>query len=354
LPVNLYQLNQQQIELAYLVLDKGTMIKDGRMLAVKSSVFEGMSNGKTLVKEGRSADLLRRTKSGIYIMQSKRVQQIVSVHDRPIVQKPTGQHPRVTKEDNTKEHMEAFSSLHKERGTSSLPDKQPVTAYLGVAVSIAGLLISTFISPLGLTGVFTLLLGFVGFLLTAIGTIQFFRYAGRGTEKSSKRIHIILTGASFLTLVLLIFSTVISPPRVAQSQQQTDEQSTNLADEEEKEVGESEETVMASEPSVQKDIHIETGDFLAEKTEEGWVDTSLPVTVENTSDRPYVINATFQAENMNGHGVGHPDYLFMVDIEPGETKEFKVYEHASQETASILSQQGVQFVVSEVTAVNNS
>lgn len=350
--VNLYHLNEKQITLAYVVLDKGRLTKNGKMMAVRSDVFNKREDGKALIRLGKASDLLRRVKPDIYVMQAKRVQQIVSIHERPVVSRPREKRPQVTEKEDLESISKAFADLNETNDVHTAPPsskgKQPVTAYLGVAISVAGLLISTFISKVGLTGLFTVFLGTIGFLLTAFGTFQFFRYAGKGTDMSSKRIHIILTVASLLTLVSLVYGTIISPPRVAQGESEDQGSSIELAEQNDSEG----QTVVASTPSVQEAIRIDMGSFSADETDEGWIDTKLPVVIENTSETPYLINVTIQATNMNGNTVGQPDYLFMVDVEPGESREFNVFEHVNQEAASTLSQEGVEFTVVDLTAVN--
>lgn len=346
---DVYQLNEQQIELGYFASEVGQSFNNGKFLRIQQEAFDDKleGDGHIILTAGLESNMLRRTKSGAYAMIAKQVQQIVSVHERPSLSNAASEYD----EDFDADVYSQFEALDEEGSKRKINMKdQPVLTYMGAGLSILALLLSSFISATGFTGLFTVLLGAVGFVMAVIGTIQFFKAATGDTRMTSKMAHVVLTVMSLFTLISLVLGTFVMAPAVESQSGDVQAGSSEWTENATPEQTDTETEELSLE-ELKSRVTFSHGEFQVGKDEAGILRTGLPVTLTNTSDETWTYDITIQAFNTNGDQVGDADFILMAQVAPGETLEFTVFEYITQEEADILAQEGIVFDIANIKAI---
>lgn len=340
---DVYNLNDLQIELGYFASDVGQSFNEGKFLRIQQAEFDNKpeGNGKALLDEGIQTNMVRKTKSGAYALVAKQVQQIVSVHDRP--SNAQSHNATDSYDDDVYSQFEALDEEGIGGGVKS--KDQPILTYLGAGLAIMALLLSSLVSATGLTGIFTVILAVAGFIMTVIGTIQFFRSATTETRSISKVMHIVLTVISFLAVIMLSLTTFVLAPAV---QERPTEVQADVAFSPEKDV-DSASTLSLDE--LKETVEFTHTNFSVSTDEAGILRTGLSVTLANTTDSTWTYDITIQAYNTNGDKVGDPDFILMTQVAPDEPVEYTLFEYITKEEADILSQEGMTFKIDDIKAI---
>lgn len=367
---DVYDLNDYQVELGYFALDKGKAFSEGKFLRLSKDDFIAKPSGEglLLLQEGLDTGMIRSTKSGAFALVAKQVQQVVSVYDRPRMEPVKSTHTYTDKDphiqspqyvekeydDDSESILSKFDELNNE-DTSNVPTvpSQPILTYLGAGLAIVAMIISSFISPTGFVGLFTVILSLIGAIMTVVGTIQFFRKAHAQTSKNSKILHILLTVISFATFLMMSYTFFVVGPKVAEPVLSEDEQVVTLRQEKPGEFvddssKESSSDKVVEAAQLEDTVSLEHDVFVKESDTSGIMVTSLPVSITNTSDTVWTYDITVQAYNVNGDKVGSPDFVLLLTVEPGETVERTVFEYVTGEEADILSQKEMSFKISNI------
>jgi len=199
-------------------------------------------------------------------------------------------------------------------------------AIVGFVLAILGFL-GSWIPFLNL---FAVVLGIAGVVLGFVGLSQ----VKRGRTGKGFSIAAIALGVASVLVTIAIWVVVVVAANNASSQYEQAivdlEQETSEWDEElDRMSGEATEEILAN------DLGVEFGAFEGEPDEYGWVESTLPLTLTNTSDEPLTFDLDVDAIAADGTVI-ESDFAYTDELAPGESETVEVFTYIDEENLEAM------------------
>ena len=156
------------------------------------------------------------------------------------------------------------------------------------------------------------LLGLAGIVLGAVGLTQIKKgKTGKGFSIAAIVLGVLSIVATVLIWVAIVAATNNATARYAESVAEIQEDADRA-------FGEATDDVLAN------DLDVEFGAFEGDADEYGWVESSMPVTLTNTSDEPLTFNIDVDALAADGTVV-ETDWVYTEELAPGASETVEIF-----------------------------